>query len=393
MPSRSQIRRRRITALLVLVAAAATVAFLVFGLPGGGDDRRSVDTPPPPPELVAATGYCDTAAADDPDRLAGSMLIVRWNGARSKLIDRAVRRGLIAGVIVFPEVDNATLTSETARLQRLAEEAGTPPLVVSTDQEGGSVKRFPDAPPSVSPREMADAGAPAREFRTQGRATGRYLADLGINVDYAPVLDVPADPDALTWSRSFGDDTRQVSRRGLAFARGLGDSEVIATAKHFPGLGQTGINTDLEAATITADRTELEAGLAAFRDAVAAGIPSIMTANAIYTALDPQLPASLSPAVVTGLLRGELGFEGAIVSDDLGAGAITSAYRPAEAAVLAAAAGNDWLLYANTNTPPLKALKRALRQGQLELDAIRASCVRTVALRETVAATPAGNNG
>ncbi len=162
---------------------------------------------------------------------------------------------------------------------------------------------------------------------------------------------------------------------------------VAATAKHFPGLGLATENTDLAPSAIDASRAELEAGLEPFRAAIEAGFELVMIANATYPALDPELPASQSRRVIEGLLRRRLGYRGVVITDDLGAGALTGAgLDEGEAAVGAARAGADLLLFAlSDGAAAREALVRAIRSGELDRDAVVASCARTTALRARLA--------
>ncbi|MET0730997.1 MAG: glycoside hydrolase family 3 N-terminal domain-containing protein, partial [Solirubrobacterales bacterium] len=272
---------------------------------------------------------------------------------------------------------------EIATLQRAAEASGTPPLLVATDQEGGDVKRFVSLPPNRPPAELGAAGAETAS--TEGRATGRALGRIGINADLAPVLDVPTVPGAFIAERSFASDASAVADTGVAFADGLRQGGVAATAKHFPGLGRATANTDLGPSRIGGTRGDLEADLEPFAAAVEAGVQLVMTANATYDALDPELPASLSSRV-TSVLRQRLGFDGVVITDDLLAGAISGAgYGPGDAAVAAARAGADLLLFARLPAPEaLPALVTALRRGGLDREALLDACIRNLALRESL---------
>jgi beta-N-acetylhexosaminidase len=277
----------------------------------------------------------------------------------------------------------ATIREAISRLQRAAREGGNAPLLVATDQEGGDVKRFPQAPPDLGPAELADAGEAAA--LAEGRATGRYLRRLGINVDLAPVLDLGL-PGSFVASRTFGPDPASVATLGIAFANGLEEARVAATAKHFPGLGRATVNTDLGPSAVDASRRELAIDLEPFRAAVDAGVPLVMTSNATYPIYGGDTPASLATRITTGLLRNRLGFDGVVITDDLLAGAISGAgYTPGEAAVAAARAGADVLLFARLPAPEaLPALVAALRNGSLDTEALRDSCARNLALRESL---------
>ncbi len=375
---RRQARRRRI-GLGVVALAAAGVGAWVGGRsesPEGGVARQAAEAPPP---------SCPSELADDPRRLAGQMLIVRFDGTATPELVRAARRGEIGGVIAFPPPGTSlqNIRPAIARMQRAARAFGGPPLVVATDQEGGEVKRFPEAPPDVSPAEVGAAGEATAV--AAGRDTGRALARAGINVDLAPVLDVPTVPGAFMAGRTFGSDPATVAAAGVGFARGLAQAGVAATAKHFPGLGRATANTDLGASAVDALREELSADLEPFRAAVEAGVPVVMTSNATYSGLDPRRPGSLSPEVIR-LLRKGLAFDGVVITDDLQAGAISgSGYTSDEAAVAAARAGADLLLFARLAAPEaLPALVAAIRRETLDRQALLDACVRNLALRESL---------
>ena len=266
------------------------------------------------------------------------MLVARMEATATPELLRAVRRGEIGGVVLFPPAgtDPLALGREVEKLRRAARKAGAPAPLVSIDQEGGEVERLPSLPPDGTPSELAARGT--EELAAQARATGRALSGLGIDVDLAPVLDVPTSADAAIASRSFGDQPAAVGDAGTAFITGLQDQGVAATAKHFPGLGAAVTNTDLEPVSIDVNRAALNAGLEPFSDAIAAGVDIVMVANATYPVLDAERPASLSRKVIEGTLRERLGYSGVVITDDLGAGALTGAgYDEGETATAAAA--------------------------------------------------------
>jgi beta-N-acetylhexosaminidase len=371
-----QIRRRRLGALLVAGGIAAVAGAAV----GAGSDDAPAEPAAALPEQCAGS---DGAAWRS---LAGQRLVVRTDGTPDpKLLERA-RAGRIAGVIVFPGegVDSTEVRAGMRRLQAAAADGGQPPLIVATDQEGGLVKRFPDDPPLRSPYDLGRAGD-AGDARLEGQATGSFLRRTAINTDLAPVLDVPATPDAVIAFRAFGENADEVTRLGLAFAGGLAQERVLATAKHFPGLGGTQLNTDFSPSEIEADRQELRADLEPFRGAIAKEVPLIMLANASYPGLGAREPATLDPAIARKLLREELGFTGVSITDDLEAGAISATLEAPEAGERAARAGVDLLLFAGTSAPDVHSrLTRALALGKLDVDAARESCARVVELRESL---------
>lgn len=367
------VRRRQ--AAVALIAGLSAVAGIVVGAGADGD--------PPAQQPVAEGPSCPSSAASDPGGVAGQLLIVRMEDEATDELLRAARRGEIAGVIVFPPETSepGDLRPEIRRLQEAARRGGNPPLLVMVDQEGGGVKRFPLAPPQRSPVQLAEFGA-RRDARLEGQATGNFLTGLGIDVDLAPVLDVPTSDDVAIALRAFGSEPGRVARLGLAFAAGLADEGAIPVPKHFPGLGRAEVSTDAAPVTIDASERQLRSDLVPFRDAIARDVEMIMVGLAVYPAYDEDRPAALSPTVVDDLLRARLGFDGVAISDDLEAPAISAAgIEPGEAAVGAANAGVDLLLFAGEGNPH-GALARALRRGRLDAESAEASCARVVALKE-----------
>ena len=199
----------------------------------------------------------------------------------------------------------------TEQLQTVAREAGLPPLLIAVDQEGGVVTRLRH-PFAVFPSQMAQAatGDPENAYRV-ARAMAVEMRAVGINWDFAPVLDVNCnDANPVIGVRSFGGDAGTVARYGLAALRGYADGGVLACGKHFPGHGDTRVDSHLDLPTVDYDRARLDAvELAPFRAAIDAGIPSLMTAHIRFPVLD-DLPATLSEPVLTGLLRRRIGLPG-----------------------------------------------------------------------------------
>ena len=270
---------------------------------------------------------------------AGSFLIVSFRGEEvpAKLI-REVRP---AGVILYPSNLRRDPQGVVARLRAL-----DPNLLLLVDQEGGpftsfreGVVRFPSA---MALSASGDEGLVERV----GWALGCQVRRLGADVNLAPVLDVNTNPDnPIIGLRSFGADPERVARMGLAFARGVLRSGAKPVGKHFPGHGDTGVDSHLDLPRVDKPKEALEkAELLPFRRYVAAGMPALMTAHILFPSLDPRYPATLSARILTGLLRKEMGFSGAILTDDLAMGAIRRHYGAGEAAVLAVRAGADLLL-------------------------------------------------
>jgi beta-N-acetylhexosaminidase len=373
----AEVRRRRVRALGVVGGVAALLGAVVGA--GAGDE-------PPPPAEASIPAQCAGSDRSAVRSIAGQRLIVRTDAVPDRGLLERVRAGEIAGVIVFPGLsqDEDDVRAGAKQLQRAASAGSQPPLIVATDQEGGEVKRFSLAPPQRSPfqlREIGDAG----DSRLEGKATGAFLEGVGINTDLAPVLDVDAVPNSVIHFRAFGDDPEKVSKLGLAFADGLARNGVLATAKHFPGLGRSALNTDLAPSAIDAPRRVLLRELRPFRDAIADGIPLVMVGLASYPALGGRKPAALDPRIADDLLRGQLGYDGVTITDDLQAGAVAASYDSKEAAVQAAKAGNDLLLFAQDAAPgALDALAGAITRARVDIASARRSCVRVVELRQSL---------
>ena len=220
-----------------------------------------------------------------------------------------------------------------------------------------------------------------------GGALAAELAACGIRCDFAPVVDVDTNPkNPVIGDRSFGGDPDLVARLGAAMVRGLQDGGVAACAKHFPGHGDTDVDSHLDLPAVDHSRSRLEdVELRPFRKAVEAGVATIMTAHIFVRELDGGLPATLSPRIVDGLLRKELRYDGVVVSDDLEMQAISKHWGPGPAAVLAAKAGCDILpvcTNADAQVEAIEAVIRAAGSGEIPFAAMDDSLGRIRRLKE-----------
>ena len=318
----ARVRRRQ--ALLIGGLVLAVIIGLIVLVSGGGNGNEE------------AVGL---------KRLVGQSIAARLGpqGPDQALI-RRVRQGRVGGVIAFNR-DATKLKADIATLQQAASAGSNPPLLVMIDQEGGDVKRLPQGPPNSSPAQLGRSGD-EDQARGQGQATGSYLRTLGVNVDLAPVLDVAHQNTADTIkSRTFSSDPAVVTKVGVAFAQGLQDGGVVATPKHFPGLGWATVSTDDRPTDIAATSDQLQNDLEPFKGAVEAGAKMVMVSTAGYPTLGSTKQAAFSPAIVSGLLRDQLGFDGVVITDDLEAPAVTDTTSPVVAASSAIKAGDDILLY------------------------------------------------
>ena len=255
----------------------------------------------------------------------------------------------------------------SAELQAEARKLGMPPLFIAIDQEGGIVSRFsPDMTTVPSAMALTADGDPD-DIRMSARITGEQLAEVGINTNFAPVVDVNNNPlNPVIRTRSFGDTVERAIAGALATIQGLNDAGIISTVKHFPGHGDTAIDSHLGLPVIDHPRSRLdEIELAPFKAAIDAGVPGVMSSHILFPALDAD-PATLSHPILTGVLRDDLGFDGVIFTDSLSMDAIEERYGHGDAAIRCKLAGVD-VLEANESVASqltrFRALVAALGDG------------------------------
>lgn len=280
----------------------------------------------------------------------------------------------LGGVILFQR--NIESPEQVLRLIATLKRASPQKLVVSVDQEGGRVARLRGRPwaPIPAMRVFGKAADPQRA-RAAAALLGRELRAVGFDLDFAPVLDVDTNPaNPVIGDRSFSGDPALVAALGVCFIQGLQRSGVAACGKHFPGHGDTNVDSHLDLPRVHQVRERLErVEFVPFRAAAQANAAAIMTAHVVCEALDPELPATLSHAALA-TLRQDLGFEGAIVSDALEMRAIADRWPPAEAAWRAIAAGCDHVLVSKDLAHVREAIagvEQALSEGRLDAERVR----------------------
>jgi beta-N-acetylhexosaminidase len=322
-------------------------------------------------------------------QLVGQKLVVRMSGHQpSASLLRRIRRGQIGGVVLLGSniTTRQRLIKLTRSLQRAAADGGQPALLIAVDQEGGSVKRITWAPPTVTVPEMGSLGS-TKLARRQGARTGAALRSLGINVDLAPVADVPRSSAGfmVQQARTFSADAARTARLADAFASGLQSSGVMATMKHFPGIGLAIRNTDHYVDTIRVPRSSLAPGLLAYRTAIGHHIPLIMLSNVTYTALDAHDAAGWSHAIAVTLLRDDLAFTGVTITDSLDGTAHARGVKVRDLALRAAIAGTDMILTTGSEKTTLRLYESLLaeaRDGAIPLDRLRKSYDRIQTLKD-----------
>ncbi|HEV8268021.1 MAG TPA: glycoside hydrolase family 3 N-terminal domain-containing protein [Thermoanaerobaculia bacterium] len=324
----------------------------------------------------------------------GQLIVVPTTGVfrneaspKWKELERHVTANHVGGVIYFRSNVYETAL-QIAALQRLAKL----PLLVSADLESGAGMRFEDVTWAPTPMAVAATGDPSLAERL-ARATAEEARAIGVAQIFAPIADVNVNPDnPVINTRSFGEDPADVSRFVTATVKGLQDGGVLATLKHFPGHGDTAVDSHRSLPVLAFDRKRLESvELAPFRAGIASGARSVMVAHLSVPSLDPEpapplvkaaqsnvftpgvtevetkgtVPASLSPSILGGILRKELGFSGLVVTDSMTMGGLVAHFASGEAAVRAILAGNDMVLMPQDVDAAIRAVLDAVRSGRI----------------------------
>jgi beta-N-acetylhexosaminidase len=339
--------------------------------------------------LLAVGAPASAARATTPTlaHLIGQRMIVAFSGthAGANLLAR-VKAGHVGGVILFSAniASPAQLTALDASLQAAARAGGQPPLIIATDQEGGEVKRIPWAPPGRSAQRLG--ALPPSQSTRAGSRTAAVLRTDGVNVDLAPVADVPAGPQDFIQQqqRAFSTNRFTVATDAGAFAGGLEGGGVWPTLKHFPGLGLATVSTDQTLVRINAPAARLMKGLLPYTVAFRRGLdPIVMLSTAVYPGLDWRA-AAWSPPIIHGLLRGTLGFSGVTITDSLDSAAADRHQSITGVALRSAQAGCDLLLITGSGAESrgvYARLRRAAASGALPMSQLMASFKRIVAFK------------
>lgn len=357
--------------------------------------------------LVAASG-CRTVALPDPARVTelsaalGQLLLVGFTGTDAEgnaELERLLCEARVGGVVLFAHniVDAPQVARLTARLRQRAAACSGRPLLVAVDAEGGDVMRLgPQAgyTPTLSAEELGSAND-VTVTELEARRIGAMLRAAGIGWNLAPVVDVgynPANPVIVGVRRSFSADPALVTDHARAFIRGMRAAGVVTSLKHFPGHGSSFADSHRGFVDVT-ETARADVELLPYRALLAERlVDSVMTAHVFNRHLDGRHPATLSRPTVTGLLRGALGFDGPVVTDDLRMGAIEQHYGLDEAAVLALGAGVDLLLIADDRLPDggsasavvLAELRQALAEGRLDTERVASALRRVEALKARI---------
>jgi beta-N-acetylhexosaminidase len=346
---------------LVLALAACTSGTTngsgtTIGAPGATSQSPVPTTssaiPPsssPPTGPVRSTAQRLLAGMTEAERV-GQLFMVDCptSGVATATAD-AITRHHVGSVILdgTSQLSVTEIAVITAKLQQLNSSA--PKLFIATDQEGGEVQRLQGPGFSAIPSAVEQGTIAPTTLWADARQWGAELRAAGVNVNLGPVLDtVPphsgSNPPIGDLDREYGTNPTTVSSHGVAVARGLDSAGVAATVKHFPGLGRVSGNPDLASGVLDTVTTRHDLYLAPFAAAIRNDVAFVMLSTAIYTRIDPDHPAAFSPTIVTRMLRGDLGFRGVIISDDIGIAKQVSGYSIGDRAVAFISAGGDMVL-------------------------------------------------
>ena len=301
-----------------------------------------------------------------------------WDTESPSSTAALVRKHALGGVIIMRAPEEETLLSDWAQVWNAS---STLPLLIAIDQEGGVVTRLKGKGYNLTPQREIESAAEALEI---GRIRGAELAELGINTNFAPVLEASENPEAFLYNRTFGNSDR-VAIFGKAMIAGMHQSGVIAVPKHYPGHEDTPVDSHEELPVLSVTEDEYTTHTRSFDNVIRYNNPyAMMTAHVLLPELDPQYPATLSKIILEDTLRAEAGFAGVIITDDMTMGAITSTYDPAEASVAALEAGADMILFAadpDVIASAITSVTAAIEDGTLSESRIDKSLERILEMK------------
>ena len=355
---------------------------------GVGEMEGSDRTPPPVGALsgLVASVFIDGGAGVDlatecAGRLAvgfqaGQVLMagVPWTELPGAI--GAVASGRLGGVVVMGRPDGSVVESLTA-----LHAANEVPVLIAVDEEGGRVQRLRDVIGRLPPASVQAADNTPDELRVMVAEHARAMADLGLDMDFAPVIDVGGGPGI--GDRAYSDDPALVAEYGMAFVDGLSAAGVTGVVKHFPGHGRASADSHLRLPTTPPLEEMLPVDLEPFRRAIEAGVPAIMVGHLDVPGLTDGLPASLSTDAIEGLLRDRLGFDGLVITDSLDMGAVTARWSTPAAVLAALQAGADIALLGDTTEldAVFGAVVDAVGSGELSADRLAAATARVLAIK------------
>jgi beta-N-acetylhexosaminidase len=387
-----------IVILCCLLCLLSGCSSLFSGVPGSGSQEKPtvviLPTTPTSTANASPTPLSDSDLAQkivqnmSLDDKLGQMVIVEFYGATLTADDiQMVHADHVSGVLIENKNGNAQTRSQLTTLNTALQGQAQIPLLITTDFEGGIVNELRQITGErPSEQSLGASGNPQNAYNV-GFSAAKDLTALGLNVNFMPIVDVLTNPNNPGLPmRTFGSDPTLVTNMGRAYLQGLTKGGVVGCLKHFPGLGSANLDPHFSLPYMNRSLATLNAvDFVPYRTLIKEGIvPMVMVTHINNPQLDPKLPTSLSPNVVTGLLRDQLGFKGVIISDTLWMGGISNTYSLAQAAVLAVKAGTDLLLgprgLSDTQSM-ITGLRQAVQSGQISMNEINASVQRILELK------------
>jgi beta-N-acetylhexosaminidase len=368
--------------LAVLLAALAGCT----GVSEGEDGKKPRSENPPTEEARETEEKPAGVEQMNLGEMVGQMFMISMGSTEpGYYVNKMIRERNIGGVLLFApnmksEAQTRALTGSLQELSMRTEPSI--PLFIAVDQEGGRISSAPWVTPQPAAAQIGARGNPA-EARAIAEKMATELLRAGVNTDLAPVVDTGFG--AAIGTRSFGEDPELVAKMGAAAVEGFKDAGVVSAAKHFPNHGPATSDSHVSLPVVNHDLATLRShDLPPFEAAIAAGVPMVMVGHLVYPAIDPERPASLSPEAI-GMLRGELGFDGVVITDDLAMAGASGDGPPARTAVEAVKAGADLLII---SSPPRQqagaydAVLEAVESGEIPRGQIQASVERVLKVKE-----------
>ncbi|WP_114569731.1 beta-N-acetylhexosaminidase [Exiguobacterium flavidum] len=333
----------------------------------------------------------------DQEEKIEQLLYVGVDGTKLTPEDTEMIRNGVGGVLVLGgNVSDERQLKQLVNAIHQANEAPFP-LFVGVDEEGGRVTRLPAPIPKFPAAAVVGAKNDERLAYDIGSGLATTTSHFGFNMDFAPVLDVNSNPgNPIIGDRALSSDPEAVARLGIAWMRGLAEADVVPVVKHFPGHGDTTVDSHVSLPKISKSRKQIEEmELVPFRKAISAGADVVMVAHILYPVLDPEKPSSLSKKIVGGLLRDDLGFDGVVITDDLAMGAISESYGTEEAALTSLLAGTDMVMFSNASSESRESLihsiKESVENGELPASELDEKVLRIIRVKQKYDLTEAAS--
>ncbi|OBZ14080.1 glycoside hydrolase family 3 [Bacillus sp. FJAT-27264] len=387
------------------IASILLLIPLLSGCGSGTSSSTASTRAPAAAPTVSASGPSTTEAnlstpTAEPDPLVlqlqsltleekiGQMLLVGINGTTlDSGAKRMITEDKVGGIILYGNnIDNLQAMVKLVNAMKKSNAANAAPLFMSVDQEGGKVSRMPAEYATIPSNAKVGIRNDVNAARTMGTLLAREVRSAGFNMNFAPVLDINSNPkNPVIGDRSFGNSADTVVKLGIAEMKGIESESVIPVVKHFPGHGDTSVDSHLELPVVNKTRDQL-AGLEwlPFQAAIKENADAVMVAHILFPKLDPDKPASLSRTIIGDLLREEMGYKGVVITDDLTMGAIMKHFDLGQAALDSVNAGSDILLVAHeyeNEKRVREAILQNVKNGKLKESRIDESVYRILALK------------